>query len=242
MILARNASVAASAGLQHCWFAQSITQAQYDEISGLLGCRPRQLYGMTETLPAVITTPSGDESPDAMGRPTPGCVVAVVDPDTRLPVADDAVGEIAIGGRPGVELFDRYLDDPGTTAGAFADGWFLTGDLATRDADGTLRFRGRRGDVLKVAGENVSAVEVEAAVAEHPAIQDVAVVGAPDPVRDEVPVAHVVASGPVTTEELDAWCEERLAPSKRPRAFVFHDELPRTSVGKIRKFRLETPA
>jgi crotonobetaine/carnitine-CoA ligase len=119
-------------------------------------------------------------------------------------------------------------------------GWFATGDLATIGDDGQLRFVGRRGDVLKVAGENVSTVEVESVLAEHPAVGDVAVVGMPDDVRDEVPVAHLVARTAVDAEELSAWCEARLAPSKRPRAFVFHDELPRTSVGKIRKFQLTT--
>lgn len=242
MILARNASSASSAGLRHCWFAQNLTQAQYDEVSVLLGCRPRQLYGMTETLAAVLTTPAGQERADAMGSVTPGCVVDVVDVETRRAVSDGEVGEIAIGGRPGHELFASYLDDPASTRAAFAGGRFLTGDLARRDPDGQFVFCGRRGDVLKVAGENVSTVEVEAAIAEHPAVQDVAVIGTPDPIRDEVPVAHLVVDADVSVAELEAWCAERLAPSKRPREYVFHDELPRTSVGKIRKFRLGASA
>jgi crotonobetaine/carnitine-CoA ligase len=94
--------------------------------------------------------------------------------------------------------------------------------------------------VLKVAGENVSTVEVEAVLAEHEAVHEVAVVGQPDELRDEVPVAYVVAEAEreVEPDDLLAWAAERLAPAKRPRAVHLVDELPRTSVGKIRKFLL----
>jgi crotonobetaine/carnitine-CoA ligase len=241
MLLARaDAAAAPGLTLRHCWFAQAITQAQYDAVSALLGCRPRQLYGMTETLPAVLTAPAALAGPAAMGTVTAGCAVRVVDQDSGALADDGVVGEVQVGGRPGLELFDGYLDDPTTTAAAMRDGWFTTGDLAVVGEDGQLRFAGRRGDVLKVAGENVSTVEVESVLAEHPAVGDVAVVGMPDEVRDEVPVAHVVVRVAVGEDELAAWCAARLAPSKRPRAFVFHDELPRTSVGKIRKFQLTT--
>ena len=106
------------------------------------------------------------------------------------------------------------------------------------------RGYGRRADVLKVAGENVSTVEVEQVLAAHPAVLEAAVIGMPDPVRDEVPVAFVVAADPArppTLEELFDWCTDRLARSKRPRDISFVDELPRTSVGKIRKFLLKDP-
>ena len=106
------------------------------------------------------------------------------------------VGEIVVGGDRGITLFAGYLDDPVTTAASFRDGWFLTGDRARRDADGRFYFDGRRSDVLKVAGENVSTVEVEAVVTAHPAVLEASVVGAPDPVRDEVPVAFVVPADP----------------------------------------------
>ena len=97
-----------------------------------------------------------------------------------------------MGGRPGLELFREYLDDPATTAQSFTeDGWFRTGDLA-RCEGGRYYFAGRRNDVLKVAGENVSLPEVEAVLAEHPSVFEAAVVGRPDPIRDEVPVAYVV--------------------------------------------------
>lgn len=241
MILARTGARNAPPGLRvrHCWYAQNVTDDQYERFSALLGgCRPRQLYGMTETIPAVLSNPAGAPVPGSMGRPTPGCVVAVHDAATGAPAAD---GEIVVGGEPGVSLFAGYLDDPAATAAAFRDGWFVTGDRARVDRDGHFHFAGRRGDVLKVAGENVSVVEIEAVLAEHPAVLEAAVVGAPDEVRDEVPVAFVVAvpeAGPAALDDLADWCAERLAKAKRPVRFERVAELPRTSVGKIRKFLL----
>lgn len=179
-----------------------------------------------------------------MGLQTPGCQVDLRDPASGRPTPPGQVGEIVVGGRPGIEIFAGYLDDPQTTADSFRDGWFRTGDLAVRDGAGVYRFAGRRADVLKVAGENVSTVEIEAVLAEHPAVYESAVVGEPDPIRDEVPVAYVVLRGgsSATAEDLASWCSERLARSKRPREYRLVAELPRTSVGKIRKFMLTSRA
>lgn len=219
----------------------NLADREYEAFRELIGTRPRQLYGMTETIPAVLTSPPLEPMPDSIGRPTLGCDVRLDVPDGEGEPAPGEVGEIAVAGRPGIELFAGYLDDPETTAASFRDGLFLTGDLAYRDEEGRYRFAGRRGDVLKVAGENVSTVEVESVLAEHPGVLDCAVVGEPDEVRDEVPVAHVVrAEGNPGLDEaaLIEWCSRNLAPSKVPRRVVFHTELPRTSVGKIRKFAL----
>jgi crotonobetaine/carnitine-CoA ligase len=234
MILARSEPPAQPVGLQHCWYAMNITPDQHDTLTGWFGCRPRQLYGMTETAPAVLTEPATDPVPDAMGFPTAGCLVDL-DGD-----------ELLVGGEPGITIFAGYLDDPATTAASFRerpDGsrWFVTGDKAQRDGDGRYRFGGRRSDILKVAGENVSTVEVEQVLSAHPAVLEAAVVGAPDEVRDEVPFAFVVAADPAappTVDELHTWCSQRLTKSKRPRDIALVDELPRTSVGKIRKFLL----
>ena len=233
MILARGAAVDGVA-LRHCWYAQNIADDQYETLAEWLGCRPRQLYGMTETIPAVLTEPADNPVPSSMGQITPGCQVMVRD------------GEVLVGGEPGVTLFAGYLDDPATTAASFTDdGWFRTGDRARLEEDGRHYFDGRHSDVLKVAGENVSIVEVESVLASHPAVLEAAVVGAPDPVRDEVPVAFVVLADsavPPSDGELLAWCQERLAKAKLPRSFTLMDELPRTSVGKIRKFLLRQEA
>lgn len=240
MILAREPSPVPGIRLRHLWYAQNITRDQYEALSGLLGCRPRQLYGMTETIPAVLTNPALEPVHDALGDVTLGCHVGLVGVDGTSAVTPGEVGEIVVGGARGSRLFESYLDDPVTTEASFRDDWFLTGDLAWRDPDGRFRFAGRRSDVLKVAGENVSTVEIEAVLAEHPSVLEAAVVGEPDPIRDEVPVAFVVAAPGTSIDKavLEQWCAAGLAPAKRPRRITVVDELPRTSVGKIRKFVL----
>ncbi|MDE0195288.1 MAG: AMP-binding protein [bacterium] len=239
MILARGAD-GPKLGLDHCWYAQNVNDAQYAQLAELFGCQPRQLWGMTETLPAPLTNPRGDPVPSSMGQQTPGCLVDVQDA-AGGPVPDGEVGELVVGGERGVTLFSGYLDDPETTESSFRDGWLLTGDRARRDAAGHYYFDGRHSEVLKVAGENVSVVAVEAVLAAHPAVLEAAVVGRPDPIRDEVPVGFVVARDPArppSSAELLAWCGERLGKAAVPRDLTLLDELPRTSVGKIRKFLL----
>jgi len=142
----------------------------------------------------------------------------------------------------GITMFAGYLADEATTRASFRNDWFLTGDRASRDEDGRFFFDGRRSDVLKVAGENVSTVEVEAVLTSHPMVLEASVVGAPDAIRDEVPVAFVVAANaalPPELDELHSWCESHLSKAKRPREITLMAELPRTSVGKIRKFLLK---
>ena len=242
MILARGAD-GPVLNLRHCWYAQNVNDEQYAQLGELFGCKPRQLYGMTETLPAVLTEPAEDPVPSSMGRQTPGCLVDIHDAAGRS-VPDGEVGELVVGGEPGITLFAGYLDDRATTAASFRDGWFLTGDRARRDATGRHYFDGRHSEVLKVSGENVSVVAVEAVLAAHPAVLEAAVVGRPDPIRDEVPVGFVVPRDPTrppSRAELLAWCGERLGKAAMPRELTLLDELPRTSVGKIRKFLLSDP-
>ncbi len=243
MILSRGATPVDDVRLQHCWYAMNISDDQYDVLTALFGCKPRQLYGMTETIPAVLTDNSTDPMPSSMGLVTAGCIVDVHDADgSPTPVGE--VGEIVVAGETGITLFAGYLDDAETTAASFDGAWFRTGDRARRDGSGRHYFDGRRADVLKVAGENVSTVEVEQVLAAHPSVLEAAVIGMPDPVRDEVPVAFVVAADatqPPTIQQLLDWCSERLAKSKQPRDISFVAELPRTSVGKIRKFLLKDP-
>lgn len=241
MILARGAEPVEGLRLEHCWFAQNVTSQQHAQLGELLGCAPRQLYGMTETIPAVLSDRLDDlADPLSMGRVTPGCTVQVQDEDGNE-AADDEVGEVAVAGEPGISLFKGYMDDPETTSASFRNGWFLTGDRARRDRHGRHYFAGRHSEILKVAGENVSVVEIEQHLTEHPDVLEAAVVGCSDAMRDEVPVGYVVAadpSAPPSEESLRRWCEERLSKPKRPQSFTLLDELPRTSVGKIRKFLL----
>ena len=243
MILARGGPTE-GVRLRHCWYAQNISDDQYETVSSWLGCRPRQLYGMTETIPAVLTDEVEDPRADSMGYVTPGCVVDVQAPNGGS-VAPGDIGEVVVGGDRSITLFAGYLDDRETTEASFRHGWFRTGDRAIRDVDGRHYFHGRSSDILKVAGENVSTVEVEGTLSAHPRVLEAAVVGAPDDIQDEIPVAFVVVADPMsppTREDLHAWCADRLAKSKRPREIILIDELPRTSVGKIRKFVLADEA
>ena len=239
MILARGKPVE-GLKLRHCWFAQNITQRQYDTVTEWFGCKPRQLYGMTETIPAVLTDENENPDPSSMGLVTSGCLVDIQRPDGTS-VDPDEIGEIVVGGEVGVTIFNGYLDDAETTRESFRDGWFLTGDRAKRNIEGKFFFDGRRSDVLKVAGENVSIVEVESVLSEHAGVLEAAVIGKPDDIRDEVPIAFVVpAPGQdlPSVEDLHDWCEKRLTKAKRPQKITFLAELPRTSVGKIRKYLL----
>ncbi len=241
MILARGAERVPGSALQHVWYAQNVSEAQYLELSAVFGCRPRQLYGMTETIPAVLTSSALAPESGAMGHPTLGCQVRLGDLGNGAEVPVGEVGEILVAGVPGVTLFGGYLDNATATAAAMRDGWFRTGDRAIVDDRGYYRFAGRASEILKVAGENVSTVEVEAVLAQHPQVLEAAVVGRPDALRDEVPVGYVVSmpgTTGLTASALADWCARHLAPVKRPRDIYLVQELPRTSVGKIRKFLL----
>ena len=218
MILARGGP-ADGVRLRHCWYAQNIAADQYETVADWFGCRPRQLYGMTETIPAVLTDEAADPHHASMGRVSPGCEVDVQDASGQS-VAPGVVGEVVVGGEPGTTLFAGYLDAPDITAASFRDGWFLTGDRAIRDDTGRHYFDGRRSDVLKVSGENVSIVEVESTLAEHPAVLEAAVVGRPDEIRDEVPVAFVVAadaSAPAVDRRAEHLVRTALSQGEAPR-------------------------
>jgi crotonobetaine/carnitine-CoA ligase len=239
MILARHPGRPDDVALSNCWYAQNLDAEQYLEMSSLLGCRPRQLYGMTETMAAVLTNPSSRPVPDAMGLVTPGCTVdlrSIEEPGA--PVTDGTVGEIVVRGRRGASLFDGYLDDPDTTRDVMRQDGFSTGDLAFRGDDGYFYFAGRRGEMLKVSGESVSAVEIENVVAAHPLVSEAAVVARRDEIRDEVPVCFVVlvpGADHSAVPELHDWCRARMSRPKRPVEIIVVSKLPRTSVGKIRK-------
>jgi fatty-acyl-CoA synthase len=133
-----------------------------------------------------------------------------------------------------------YLNDATATSEVIREGWLRTGDLASRDSDGYIYLKGRSRDVIIRGGENVYPVDVEAVLREHEAVADAAVVGVPDAIMTEVPVAFVVLSDgrEVTVVELLDFAAERLARFKRPVAVWFVHELPRTSNGKVQRGQL----
>jgi crotonobetaine/carnitine-CoA ligase len=248
MILARTPEDTKPGRLRHIWFAQSLGREHHRRFGELVGTLPRQLYGMTETI-AIVTADRGHPpSHDIIGEPLPGRSVRLVDPATRADVDAGTPGMIMLRGERGVDLFAEYLDDPAVTDRSFLtdeDGatWLLTGDLAVQTEGGALQFVGRADDVIKVAGENVSLTEVEAILAQAPGVLEVAVLARPDEIRDVVPVAYVVArdqGDPPTADELAAWAGQQLSPQARPREWHFIDSLPRTSVGKVRRFKIGT--
>ena len=168
--------------------------------------------------------------------------VAVMDPETMqaVPADGETLGEIMFRGNI---CMKGYLKNPKATEAAFAGGWFHTGDLAVMSPDGYVRIKDRSKDIIISGGENISSIEVEDAIYQHPAVAAVAVVATPDAKWGEVPCAFVeLRSGAVVTEqEMIAHCKLHLAGFKVPKRVVFK-ELPKTSTGKIQKFALREEA
>jgi acetyl-CoA synthetase len=175
-----------------------------------------------------------------MGRPLPGCPVVLVDPVTGE-VGDDGEICLDLSQRP-VALMVGYRDDDALTTTAMRDGYYHTGDVASRDADGYITYVGRSDDVFKASDYRISPFELESVLIEHPAVAEAAVVPAPDPLRLAVPKAYVVlAAGwepsAETAREILSYAREHLAPYKRIRRLEFAD-LPKTISGKIRRVEL----
>ena len=168
--------------------------------------------------------------------------VAVMDPETMqaVPADGETLGEIMFRGNI---CMKGYLKNPKATEAAFVGGWFHTGDLAVMSPDGYVRIKDRSKDIIISGGENISSIEVEDAIYQHPAVAAVAVVATPDAKWGEVPCAFVeLRSGAVVTEqEMIAHCKLHLAGFKVPKRVVFK-ELPKTSTGKIQKFALREEA
>jgi acetyl-CoA synthetase/medium-chain acyl-CoA synthetase len=179
-----------------------------------------------------------------MGHPTPGYEVSIVDPNLKeLPA--DAEGEVAVRIKPHrpLALFREYWKNDEENRSRFRGHWYLTGDMAKRDADGYFWFVGRSDDVIKSAGYRIGPFEVESALVEHPAVVEAAAVGIPDATRGQIVKAYVVLrrSIPATEtlrQELQDHCKRVTAPYKYPREIEFVTELPKTISGKIRRVQL----
>jgi long-chain acyl-CoA synthetase len=203
------------------------------------GRTPSNGYGLTETS-SVTTMNSGDDyltHPDSVGTPVPVCDLKVVD-DRGETVAPGEIGELWI---KGPNVVKGYWHKPDATAATFSDGWLHSGDVARIDEDGFVYIVDRAKDMVIRGGENVYCVEVEAALFEHPAISDAAVIGIPDQVLGEEvgAVVQVKAGAEVTEQELKDHVAVRLAGFKVPSRIWFRDEpLPRNPAGKILKREL----
>ncbi|MFF4888706.1 AMP-binding protein [Micromonospora chersina] len=211
-----------------------------EQVEAAWGVTVRDGYGQTETTAQIGNPPGAPVKPGSMGRPLPGYVVRLVDPVTGE-VGDDGEVCLDLAHRP-TALMVGYHGDEELTATAMRDGWYHTGDLASRDADGYLTYVGRTDDVFKASDYRVSPFELESVLLEHEAVAEAAVVPSPDPVRLAVPKAYVVlapgwAPGPETAAALFAHSRDRLAPYLRVRRLEFAD-LPKTISGKIRRTEL----
>jgi malonyl-CoA/methylmalonyl-CoA synthetase len=208
----------------------------HERIRELTGQVVHERYGMTETL---ITAGARVGEPVRAGRvgpPLPGVEIRLLDDDGVVLEAhdDETIGEISVRGP---NLFEGYLNQPAATD----DGWFRTGDLATRDESASLRIVGRRAtDLIKSGGYRIGAGEIEGALLEHPAVAEAAVKGLPDEDLGERVVAWVVLEPDQRVSEaaLSAHVEELLSGHKRPREVRFVSDLPRNELGKVIKAAL----
>ena len=191
-------------------------------------------YGMSETLMNISNPCAGERRAGTVGLPLPGVSVRIVD-HTGVPVADNTIGELELRGP---NVFSGYWNNRAASRAAFRDGWFRTGDLAERSADGYYTLRGRSTDLIISGGFNIYPREIEELLLEQPGVKEVAVVGAPDPRRGEVPVAYIVSDEPLDEAALNEACKRSLASFKLPRGFVQVASLPRTALGKVQKHLL----
>ncbi|MFJ3660804.1 acyl-CoA synthetase [Streptomyces sp. NPDC090119] len=217
----------------------------HERIAAATGRRVIERYGMTETLMNTSVRVDGEARAGTVGVPLSGVELRLVEEDgTELTARDgESVGEIQVRGP---NLFTGYLNRPDATEAAFtADGWFRTGDVAVREADGYVRIVGRKAtDLIKSGGYKIGAGEIENALLEHPAVAEAAVTGEPDADLGERVVAWVVPSDPESSPTLTELADQvaaRLAPHKRPRVLHLLPALPRNDMGKIMKRALTPP-
>jgi malonyl-CoA/methylmalonyl-CoA synthetase len=213
---------------------------EHRRIEELTGQRIVERYGMTETIMNTAVRARGERRPGYVGPPVDGVDLRLVDDDGNvLDVSDEeTIGEIVVRGP---NLFTGYLNREDATAEAIRHGWFHTGDMATRAADGYIRIVGRRStDIIKSGGYKIGAGEIEGALLEHPAVAEVAVRGEPDADLGERVVAWVVLRDgeDASADDLGTHVSSLLARHKHPREVHFLDALPRNAMGKIVKKQL----
>ncbi|HET6869879.1 MAG TPA: acyl-CoA synthetase [Solirubrobacteraceae bacterium] len=212
----------------------------HDQIKRLTGQSILERYGLTETLMNTGVRLGDEVIPGRVGPPLPGVDVQLVgdDGETVDATDDETIGEVAVRGP---NVFNGYLNRPDATEEAMRDGWFMTGDMATRNESGSLKLVGRKStDMIKSGGYRIGAGEIEGALLEHPAVAEVAVAAKPDEDLGERIVAWVVleSEGDATADELTDHVANLLTKHKRPREVHFVTELPRNAMGKVMKRRL----
>jgi acyl-coenzyme A synthetase/AMP-(fatty) acid ligase len=221
---------------------EAMNPAVADRWEQATGIRIDEAYGQTEALMVALNYPGVPVRYGSMGLPSPGSDLDVIDAaGQRLPPGQE--GDLALR-VPNPQLMLGYWKDADKTASCFVDGpegrWYLTNDRAEKDADGYFWYRGRSDDVINSAGYRIGPLEVENALAEHPAVQICAVIGSPDAERGEIVKAFIVLRDgmegtPELTRELQDHVKSVTAPYKYPRAIEYRTDLPTTITGKIRR-------
>lgn len=208
-----------------------------DDFKTLYGHTILERYGMTETLMNISNPYVGERRPGTVGFPLPGLSTKIVKPDGSLALADEE-GELYL---KGPNVFTQYWNREEATKAAFdEEGYFKTGDMATVSNDGYYTLRGRKSDLIISGGFNIYPREIEEFLLEQNEISEAAVVGIPDKIRGELPVAFVVLNGQLDIQLLEEKCRKALASFKVPKKFVVKDSLPRTALGKVQKHVLKT--
>ncbi len=191
-------------------------------------------YGMTETLMNISNPYVGERRPGTVGFPLPGMSVKIIKPDGHEAAIDEE-GELHV---KGPNVFEGYWKRPDATAEAFKGGYFKTGDMCVVSEDGYYTLRGRKSDLIISSGYNIYPREIEEFLLEQAEIAEAAVVGVPDQVKGEIPVAYLVTKSDVDINSLQELCKQSLAAFKVPKKFVIVDHLPRTALGKVQKHLL----
>lgn len=212
----------------------ALPASMHDRWAELTGQRLLERYGMTEIGMALSHRYDGERRAGSVGEPLPGVEVRLVDEQGHEVVGEDLAGEIQVRGPT---VFLEYWRRPEASRESFVDGWFRSGDVAVRER-GQYRILGRSStDIIKSGGYKLSALEIEAAVLEHPEVGGCAVVGLSDPTWGEVVAAAIVpaAGKSLAAETVRDWCRERLSPYRIPRIMLVVDELPCNAMGKCDK-------
>lgn len=210
----------------------------HEKFRQLYGSVILERYGMTETLMNIGNPYAGERRPGTVGLPLAHVAVRICD-EANAVVPDGTTGEVWV---KGPNVCAGYWRRPDATATAWSDGWFRTGDIGVRAADGYVTLQGRRSDLIISGGFNIYPREIEELILEQPGVREATVVGVPDAVRGEVPVAYVVVDGAVFDEAATvAVLRSQFASFKQPKKFVRVDALPRTALGKVQKRLLPAP-
>ncbi len=209
----------------------------FEDFHRLFGHEILERYGMTETLMSISNPYIGERRAGSVGLPLPGVSVRLLDREGR-PAACGETGELHIRGP---NVFSGYWNREEASREAIIDGYFRSGDLAVRSPDGYYTLRGRSSDLIISGGFNIYPLEVEEFLEQQASVAEAAVVGMPDDLRGEVPVAYIVPRGDPNPAELESACRTSLASFKVPRTFVVMDKLPRNALGKVQKHLLPDP-